>query len=232
MQDIYRLRYKVYCEEEGFLDPRDYPSGEESDEFDPAAIHVAVYGDDVEPMGYARVVTDPPAGEFPFQKFGAETFGGYTYPERDKMAEVSRLIIADRYRHPARNEPDMFTSPGLMPSRRPPRRPGGNSALALLKLFRSSYQVADEQGIEWLFAAVESRCARLLNRNYLPFRQVGPNADYYGIIQPYAMNLREMEREMSREAPDLWKFFDDRSEDAHTRVTRPSQAYKSKGLAA
>lgn len=50
------LRFEVYCEEKGWIDPSTCPEGLEADEFDLRAIHFLATDDDGTPLGTSRLI--------------------------------------------------------------------------------------------------------------------------------------------------------------------------------
>ena len=56
-----------------------------------------------------------------------------------------------------------------------------------------------------------------------PIRPIGPVGDYFGNVRPHAVDLREMERKLRDHCPEVWAFFQDRSEDIHTMIIRAGE---------
>ena len=56
LQAIYRLRYRVYCEERGFLAPADYPDRLERDHFDDHSVNFAAFDQDGRIAAAVRLV--------------------------------------------------------------------------------------------------------------------------------------------------------------------------------
>lgn len=84
---IYRLRYNVYCEEMGSLDPRDYPDKLERDRYDPFAVHFLLRKDD-EIIGILRLIPETPWG-FLME----EAFLLPSNLDRARILEASRLVL-------------------------------------------------------------------------------------------------------------------------------------------
>lgn len=92
-QRVMELRYQVYCEECGFLDPASYPERQERDVFDDHAIHLLVSNGADDVMGTMRLVL-PSASGLPTQDY----FTHLPAIDWHQVGELSRLIVAPRYR--------------------------------------------------------------------------------------------------------------------------------------
>ena len=65
--EVYKLRFKVYCQERGFEPETSYPDKRMQDEYDSYSMHFIAKTDN-EPVGTSRVILDNPFG-FPIEKF-------------------------------------------------------------------------------------------------------------------------------------------------------------------
>jgi N-acyl-L-homoserine lactone synthetase len=165
---VQRLRYEVYCLEQRFVDAARCTDGRESDEYDPHAIHFAAATDRGEVVATLRLVLDSPL-RFPLERHAAGLLDHRPRAERPRTGEVSRLIIAERYRAATIREP-----------------------LILFGLFRHLYEEAWRMGLDYLVAAMEGRLARLLRRLGFPFVPLGEPISYFGEVTPYGAPLGAM----------------------------------------
>jgi len=156
-----RLRYQVYCLEQHFVDAARCTEGRESDEYDLHAIHFAAATERGEVVATLRLVLASPLG-FPLERHAPGLLDGRPPGERSRTGEVSRLIIAPRYRTATIREP-----------------------LILFGLFRHLYEEAWRLGLDYLVAAMEGKLARLLRRLGFPFVPLGDPISYYGEVTPY-----------------------------------------------
>ena len=99
---VAEMRYKIYCEELGFLERVKYPNKKETDEYDGTSIHVVVHvGKRL--GGYARVV-------LPSDK-GLPIFAHFEIPEEgdtDHSCEISRFMISQYYRKRVETRREIF----------------------------------------------------------------------------------------------------------------------------
>lgn len=163
-----RLRYEVYCLEQRFVDAARCADGRESDEYDVHAIHFAAANERGEVVATLRLVLDSPMG-FPLERHANALLAGRPRSERPRTGEVSRLIIAPRYRTATIREP-----------------------LILFGLFRHLYEESWRLGLDYLVAAMEGGLARLLRRLGFPFVALGEPITYFGQVTPYGAPLASM----------------------------------------
>jgi N-acyl-L-homoserine lactone synthetase len=163
-----RLRYEVYCLEQRFVDAARCTDGRESDEYDPHAIHFAAATDRGEIVATLRLVLDSPL-RFPLERHARGLLDDRPRGERSRTGEISRLIIAPRYRSATIREP-----------------------LILFGLFRHLYEEAWRLGLDYLVAAMEGKLARLLRRLGFHFAPLGEPISYFGEVTPYGASLAAM----------------------------------------
>jgi N-acyl amino acid synthase of PEP-CTERM/exosortase system len=186
------LRYKVYCEECGYLARADYPDGLEHDRFDEHSAHFCAFNMKQELVGYARLVSANKDGKFPFESYCATTPTVHARPPSTESAEISRMIVRQDYR---RRRGDMINGlilPEEHDANRAERR--SNSPQILLSIYRQMYQYSIANKITCWYAAMERPVARALSRiGSFTFHEIGPEQDYFGPVAPYIANLEEIE---------------------------------------
>ena len=82
----------------------------------------------------------------------------------------------------------------------------------ILNLYKGLYLESKRLGVTHWLAAMEEPLVRLLRRFGFVFNPVGPEVDYYGHVRPYIANISEIEKQVCREHPFLFKFFIDNLE--------------------
>lgn len=201
MENIYALRYQVYCLECGFLDAEDYPERRETDEFDDISAHFGAYNLRSELIGYVRLVPPDHLGKFPFEQHCDKLHDDALLPPPGECAEISRLMVRGDYR---RRRGDSLVGINMSDSSPPfgvERRT--ESPQVVLSLYRQMYQYSIAHGIRYWYAAMERSLARSLSRMNFSFQQIGVETDYYGPVAPYLADLRELERRVAQTRPEL-----------------------------
>jgi len=186
MDESYRLRYQVYCIERGFLSVEDYPDGRERDEFDRHSLHLGVVDAEGALLATARLVKVNMAGLPLFRHCQIYARESELYQETTRVAEISRLCVSRELR----------------------TRQIGSASVAIM-LYRAIYQASKRNGFTHWLVATEPSLQRLLASLQVPFREVGPQTDYYGPVAPYLVDLSKWDQTiLSRSLPALHSFLD------------------------
>ena len=165
---VRRLRYEVYCLERQFVDAASCSEGQESDDYDPHAVHFAATTPSGGVVATLRLVLDSPRG-FPLEEHAPGLLDTRPWMERGRSGEISRLIVAPEYRAGTIRQP-----------------------LLLFGLFRHLYEECRRLDLGYLVAAMESGLGRLLRRLGFPFVALGDPISYFGEVVPYGATLPSM----------------------------------------
>jgi N-acyl-L-homoserine lactone synthetase len=182
---VFGLRYRIYCEERGFLPASHYPDRLETDRHDAHAVHFAAFDNHGVIAAAARLVVTQEQGYLPYQEHCA-VFDGVSAPVPASTAEVSRLVLNRGYRKP----------PG-----------GGPLGSVVLEIYRAMYRYSVAHGIGHWYAAMERPLHRLLHRYGFHFSAIGPPADYFGPVAPYSADVSVLLGGLERQHPTLHGWF-------------------------
>ena len=169
LEQSHRLRYQVYCLERQFLEASKYPDRSESDEFDAHSVHVGAIDSFGDLAGTARIIKPNPRG-FPMFRYCQ------LFPELHALdgpgtmpVEVSRVAISRDYaRRRRRTEPFMT-------------------------LMTAVFLAAKQEGATHVIGATDAALHRWLVHLGFPYRVSGPAVDYYGLVAPCVISLRELD---------------------------------------
>jgi N-acyl amino acid synthase of PEP-CTERM/exosortase system len=207
MDQVYRLRFQVYCEECQFIKEEEYPDDREQDKYDQYALHFVVE-DNFEVIGTMRLILDSSEG-FPLEeRCGNELQFDKTSVPRDKIAEISRLVISKDYRR--RKDDGLYYTPEfdekslLGNSNNPFRR----IRTMTFGMYRELYHESKRRGLTHWYALMEKSLWKLLDLNGFVFKPIGNEIDYYGMVTPYIGCIEEIERGFYEKYPQFFtKFF-------------------------
>jgi N-acyl amino acid synthase of PEP-CTERM/exosortase system len=220
LQDMYRLRYEVYCLECGYLKPRSDPArqaddGLETDAYDACSIHFAAYTLERTIVGTVRLV-QPRAGQpYPFEEH-CTVFDGFAPPARAQAGEISRLVVRKTHRRRRGDSLEGIssdfaqhgTTAGIVPpAGRAEKR--NNSPLLLLGMYREMYRHSRANGVRYWYAAMERSLARSLEKMGFKFVPIGPQVDYYGPVTPHMVDLNDLDQRLRSENAFLAAWFND-----------------------
>ncbi|MBI4377109.1 MAG: GNAT family N-acetyltransferase [Elusimicrobia bacterium] len=187
LQELQRLRYKVYCMEESFLPAQNYPKKLEWDFYDPISPHIAAFDGDGQIVGGLRLVRHSALG-LPIENHAGEGLSeGYRQFPKRRLAEISRLVVDRRYRQQGIAQ---VCGPTI-----------------LLGLFRTMYETSLALGIEHWVAAMEPCLWRMLKRYGLRFEAIGKPMEFYGRVIPYGTSIKYLQRLLAQDRPDVFELF-------------------------
>jgi N-acyl amino acid synthase of PEP-CTERM/exosortase system len=195
----YALRYRVFCEELGFLPREAYADGLERDAYDDHAWHVGAIERAGAVVGTARLIRPSPLGLPLFDRCPVEPAARAAF-ESQRAAEISRLAIDARYRR-RRGDGRHGLATGDGAERRSPRPE------IVLGLYRAMYQLSKRHGISHWYAAMERALLRGLERFGVRFLPIGPEADYHGPVVPCAVAIADIEASVFAHDPALGRAF-------------------------
>ncbi len=221
LEEAFRLRYQVYCEQgtvPGF-NPQTYPDGLERDVYDKNAVHRLLRH---RPSGtYAGVVrlmlANPaqPDTPFPVEAAADDRMDGEylrTFAAcRERVGEVSRLILAERFRlrKGERQWPDGVAEVIDDGHGRHEQRVLPHPVLGLVK---AATMITWEQGIDYVYTAMEPRLDRRLRQFGLALTPVSPLVDYHGLVRVHWGFLPEVFAGIHRQHPGIWALLTDNGE--------------------
>ena len=188
MGELYRLRYRSYCETKKFLPTENYPNGMESDSLDPFSVHfVALNGSNAEItslVGGFRLIRSNPLG-FPCE----QTFKFDIPASRpEQRVELSRFVIA------------------------PDSRP---MWMAILEgLCREIYRYSTSSSVLYCYAVMEDNLLKLLTRLGLPFEKLGEGKWHMGAVTyPTVLSMKVLEAVTPVNNAMFWTYLNAQSEE-------------------
>jgi N-acyl amino acid synthase of PEP-CTERM/exosortase system len=214
-EDVFKLRYQVYCVETKFENAADFPNEMEIDEYDERSVHsilrhkrsgidagtvrlVLPEGGNLSSLPLHEVIDDP-------------FFRDYSRFDPSKVAEVSRFAISKSFRRRLGEYPSPSASGPYDPEREKRYHEQQNKVLPhiTLGLFVAMVRMSYELGITTWFCVMEKALVRLLARYSLHFIPVGPVVEYHGKRQPCYANVEEFLDRVRQEQPEIWKLITD-----------------------
>lgn len=198
-EEAFRLRYQIFCVENNFEDPANYPDELERDAYDRHSRHILLrHRASNTFIGTLRVVMPDlkaPLASFPLQ----EVCDHPLLHQRDsalRLCEMSRLCISRAFRrrlgdgtttpllhHPAMRNP-MSVVNDIVTRRVIPYAPMG--------LFRGAFETILNEGLVDCIAVMEPRLIRTLKTVGLAYTPLGGEIDFHGRRQPITFNLRHV----------------------------------------
>lgn len=168
LEEEYRLRYQVYCEEYGYLDKEKFPDKQEHDEYDEFSDHFVMRDKNHEIAALVRVIRNSSHG-FPLEKHFSPNIDISTI-ERSRLVEISRLIVAKKYR----------------------------KQRLLLFLLKGLYHFAIHENVSHAYSIMDEKLYPLLIKLKVPFKIIGEKSFYQGETFPCVVVISEWIEEVKK----------------------------------
>ena len=186
-EEVYRIRYEVYCREFKYEQAADFPDGLEYDNFDAQRSHhcLLLHRETGLLAGCVRLVTNDPANlnaPLPFEQ-GCNISNlknaniAPMIKQRSQIGEISRLAVPATFRR-RRNDPGSPIGELSIPNfSRNERRCFPHIPMGL---YLAAAAIGLQMNLDGVFAMMELRLARHLRRFGIIFEQAGDIIDYHG----------------------------------------------------
>jgi N-acyl-L-homoserine lactone synthetase len=184
--EVYQLRYQVYCVENNFLTGI---NGLEMDEYDARARHMILrHRQSGKIVGTVRLISpmhDRPEASLPMLRFCDPSL--LKDLPLTQCGEGSRFAI----------------------SRQRLTEIGSDNQVLRLWLIQAVVRMSVEAGHSHILAILDPRLFRLFHMNGIIFRKLGPPVDYHGLRQPAAIEIETMFEEVRSTHPLIWNVMTD-----------------------
>ena len=184
--EVYRIRYEVYCEEFGYEPAEDFPDRKECDTYDSKSTHcLVIHRDSGRTAGCVRLVPAEPSGPgalLPFERYcgnslTSEHWEAIRKMSRSTVCEISRLSVSKVFRRRAREQATRY---GAIPESKFSLAEKRIFPYVAVSLFLAATVLTDLTDHRNAFAMMEPTLPRIMNRVGIVFQKVGNNIDYHG----------------------------------------------------
>ncbi len=202
--DLYKLRYKIYCDECGFEKPEDHPGKMEWDEFDDVATHFCAFDRDTkEIIGTARIILYSEKN-FPIIKHFSLDREAITAIDETKVGEISRLAISKDFRRRAIDKALYAEEKVDISDRKVYNQRRRQFDLALVAgLYRCIYLESRALGLTHWYAVMAKGLYYLLKSRSIIWHPIGPSQDYHGWRRPYVAEISENVKSVAINFPEF-----------------------------
>ncbi|RQW85132.1 MAG: PEP-CTERM/exosortase system-associated acyltransferase [Geobacter sp.] len=206
ISEVYRLRYKVYCEEWGFEKPEDHPGGLETDEYDPHSLHFGAFSQESGNLiGTIRLILNSELG-FPIENhcsFSTEL----SWLNKDNVAEISRLAVSKEYRKRAvdsliYNDGEIRTDQKEAAKEILEKRK--QEFFIIMGLYTCMYMESARLGLTHWYAVMAKGLRILLRRMSIQLLPIGPEVEYHGLRVPYLGTIADILKNVSAEKAEFF----------------------------
>tara|TARA_R110002110_G_scaffold91264_2_gene237410 strand:- start:18376 stop:19206 length:831 start_codon:yes stop_codon:yes gene_type:complete len=187
LEQVFRIRYRVYCEEFKYEPAEAFDSAQEKDEFDEHSVHCLVtHNNSGLAAGCVRLVTVDGDQRMPMEKYCASSLDPKLMAryasDRDTICEFSRLAVDGAFRRRAGERASRFGELNAMDCSAKELR---SFSMIAVSNFLAGFAISDIIGRTHCFAMMEPFLPRLLKRSGILVERVGSDIEYHGIRAPY-----------------------------------------------
>ncbi len=216
IDEAYKLRYQVYCEEKGFEDAEQFPDGREFDEYDRRAAHSLIrHRESGVFVGVVRLVL--PDSSDSGELLPAEQYCPLnSHPElaeipRHSVAEISRFSVSKTFRRRIAETDSIsgiYQDEAANSTTVHPRFDRRLLPHVTVGLIVALVRMSREHSIHYCYSVMEPTLIKLLGRFGLHFQSVGQPVDCRGLRVPSLFNLGDLPA-MMHKRPDIWALLGD-----------------------
>jgi len=232
--EVFKLRYQVYCIENEFLNSEDYPNQLEIDDFDQYSVHYLIRhrksGDYAATTRLILPDANNPEKLFPIELHcKIDNFAVMGPINREYLGEISRFCVSKGFKKRkyeahalsiiGSDMPDDFTLNE--------RRTFPHLSLALIAcVIKASY----ENDIRYVYATSEPPWFRFVSAVGINLIKIGPLIDYHGERWPAVIKVTDMLDSVAKKNLDIWNLLTDRGCFLQVRYQEASQPLKRNSL--
>ncbi len=206
LENVYRIRYRVYCEEFHYEPVEAFPDQMERDDFDANSKHcLVVHRATGMPAGCARLVFADEQSLLPMEKYCSSAidqdivraFDG----RRRTICEFSRLGVDGAFRRRPGEDASRFGEISALDCSKREQRTFSLIAVATIL---SAFALSELIERPHCFAMMEPFLPRLLRRSGIVVHSAGREIEYHGTRSPFSFETRETVGAMAEEFRDFY----------------------------
>jgi N-acyl amino acid synthase of PEP-CTERM/exosortase system len=203
-QEVFKLRYQVYCLERSFLDIP--PDGMEHDQDDERSCHYLIrHRESGSYMATTRLIladAHHPDNLLPVEAHSKIDNTDFTQTiPRASLAELSRFCVSKQFRRRA-NEQDLIVTNDL--DERRSSYGNTSSASITLALFACAIRMSSEHNIHYWFALMEPALKRVVAPLGINVMEIGGLVDYHGMRMPCAVKVDDLLESVRIKDMEYW----------------------------
>lgn len=217
INEVFEVRYQVYCIDRSFESPGCFPDNREHDSYDPRSAHALIRhrktGHSVATVRLVMAGDHPEQADFPMEgpclhRMSRRARDAIADARRDRIAEISRMAVSREFRRRLNEEK---TVSGVSETACYKDMENGKRAVPYISLglFAAILQMSVKHNITHWMAVMEPAQLRLLKRFGVEFDHVGPVLEYHGLRRPAFTEAAALIERIGKRRPDVWALITD-----------------------
>lgn len=217
LNDVFAVRYQVYCIDRPFEDPSCFVDKREHDKYDPRSAHALIRHrmtrDSVAAVRLIMAGDCQEQADFPMEtpyvcRMEQAAQEAFAAAPRKQVAEISRMAVSREFRRRL-NEDE--SASGASDFACYSDSENGRRAMPYISLglFTAILQMSVRHDITHWMAMMEPSLLRLLKRFGVEFDHVGPVMEYHGRRRPAFTEAASLLAGIRKRRPDVWSLITD-----------------------
>jgi len=217
INEVFKIRYQVYCVDRSFEDPDCFVDKREHDEYDPRSAHALIRHrmtrDSAATVRLVMAGDNPEQAEFPMEapcihRMDEHARAAFAGARREQIAEISRMGVSREFRRRLNEDESSSGSSDFVCYS---DAENGKRAMPYISLglFAAILQMSVRHGITHWMAIMEPAQLRLLKRFGVEFDHVGPILEYHGRRRPAFTEAASLIEGIRKRRPDVWSLITD-----------------------
>jgi N-acyl amino acid synthase of PEP-CTERM/exosortase system len=212
--EVYKLRYQVYCIENKFESPSQFPDEMEFDDFDQHSVHYLIRhrrsGDYAATVRLILPDANNPEKLFPLELYCEIDNVAVIQPiNRKHLGEVSRLCVSKAFKK-RKNEANTLAAIGSDRQDYFSLDEKRTFPLISLALIACTVKASYENDIHYSYGTMEPPWFRLVSALGINFIKIGPLVDYHGERWPAVVKVADMLDCVAKKNLDIWNLLTNR----------------------
>ncbi|MCK4842100.1 MAG: PEP-CTERM/exosortase system-associated acyltransferase [Methylococcales bacterium] len=209
-EEVYKLRFQVYCNETGFEDPALCPKNMEHDEYDDNSIHYLIKHRTSKSYAATTRLIMPDDDNIdkllPIEQHTCiEDYEILKGIPRENIAEVSRFCVSNKFKRRI----NFLTGIGTEEPKEVSLKEKITFPHITLALIACLIKASDEQHITYWFAIMEPALLRFLSIVGIRFTDIGPVIEYHGKRKPCVIKISDLLDGVLQKNESLWNMLTD-----------------------
>jgi N-acyl amino acid synthase of PEP-CTERM/exosortase system len=208
-EDVYSIRYRVYCEEFQYEPLEAFPDKLEIDEFDVQSSHCLItHKSSGIPAGCVRLVSPTRiegGGQLPLERYCEDSldtaFLDDLNRDRTSICEISRLAVGSAFRRRLGENASRF---GEVESLESSKREYRTFPLIANACFLAATALTVIEAKNNVYAMMEPFLPRMLKRSGINCRRAGSDIEYHGVRAPYFITSQSALENMDPDLKELY----------------------------
>lgn len=206
--EVYKLRYQVYCIENNYLNFEHYQDDLEFDDYDQHSVHYLIrHRKQGIFMATTRLILPAPKileKPFPLEvRSRIENINLVKNIPRHNLAELSRFCVSKKFRQ-RKNEQQLLTTIDTNSEVAFVQGEKRSSSHLTLALFTCAIKMSYENNIHYWYAIMEPSLERFFSTLGIHFVGIGPLVDYHGMRRPCVIKVDDLLDSVAKKNLNYW----------------------------